>query len=135
MFKKYLLITDSLNKNYLLSKIDELDVFYNVKIITLDEIINNISFKSSKQIELELYNSYNYPLDVINEIIKVFKYIDINKKYLSNKLNTISKIYKEIIDKFNFDNSKYINYYNGFDEIVLYNLDEEKQEVKLLHKK
>ena len=91
-------------KRYLLKKISDEHILYNITFYTKEEFISKYYFSYDLKTINYLMNKYKYNIDVCISYLKNMYYIE-DKDYKNNKLKLLSKLKKELID----NNLLYIN--------------------------
>lgn len=82
-------------KNKILRYIDSLNKLINIKIFDFNEIKQHIFFDYDEDALLYLMDKYNYKYNISKTLIDNMYYVD-DKKYSSNKLNTLVDLKKEL---------------------------------------
>ncbi len=90
-----LIIPNNLKEEILL-KINELDNIYNIKILSLSEFINKLTFTYDDKSIYYLINKYKIKYEVAKVYLDNIKYIENNSSI--KKLNKLYKIKQELID-------------------------------------
>ncbi len=70
----------------------------NIKIMTTNEVKEQLFFKSSKKTIVYLCETYKFTTSFAKEIIKYLYYIDLNKKYDDYKIEFLQKIKKDLLN-------------------------------------
>lgn len=131
-------------KTKVLLKINESNKLYNIKIMSLDELIKKLTFYYDEKSIYYLMHKYNIKYEVAKVYLENIKYVD-RQEYDNEKLNKLSRIKQELIDNalLIFDNnfktyvkSKEIIVY-GYDYITKYqrNILRKLDNVKIIDKK
>ena len=93
--KDTLLIIPNILKSKILKYIDTFDRLINIKIFSLDEVKKHIYFDYKEDAVLYLMDKYNYRYEVSKTLIDNMYYIE-DKNYLSDKLNQLNRLKKEL---------------------------------------
>lgn len=91
-------------KRYLLKKISDEHILYNITFYTKEEFISKYYFSYDLKTINYLMNKYKYNIDVCISYLENMYYIE-DKDYKNNKLKLLSKLKKELLD----NNLLYIN--------------------------
>lgn len=82
-------------KNKVLLKLDELNTIYNIKIMSLDQIIDKLTFTYNEETIYYLMKNYNIKYEVAKIYLNNIKYINSNSKI--KKLNKLYEIKEKLI--------------------------------------
>lgn len=129
-----LVIPNNLKMKVLMT-LNDMDVIYNIKILSLDELIDKLTFTYDEESIYYLMKNYNIKYEVAKVYLDNIKYVDENKKYNIKKLDKLCKIKKELMDNnlLIFDSN--INNFLNKKEIIVYGYDYiSKFDKKLLDK-
>ncbi len=116
-----IVIPNSIRTKVLL-EINELKKLYNIKIMSLNELISKLTYFYDEEAIYYLINKYKIKYEVALVYLDNIKYVD-TIHYENNKLNKLSKIKKELIDN---DLLKYdINFikYMVDKDVIIYGYD------------
>ena len=84
-------------KNKLLYEISSMDVFFNIKFMSLDEFKKEYYFNYSSEALLFIMDNYKLEIDISKTILELIYYIDINKEYKEDKLCFLKEIKNSLI--------------------------------------
>lgn len=117
-----ILVIPSTIKTKVLLEINELNELYNVKIMSLNELISKLTYIYDEEALYYLINKYKIKYEVAKVYLDNIKYVDCIH-YKNNKLNKLSKIKQELIDNnlLKYDNN-FIDYAND-KEVIIYGYD------------
>lgn len=89
-----LVIPNNIKSNVLL-ELNKLDKLYNIKIMNLNKLIQNLTFTYEKEAIYYLINKYNIKYEVAKVYLDNIRYVDV-KDYKIDKLNKLSDIKREL---------------------------------------
>ena len=92
-----LIICDNDIKIKILSYLNEIDEIYNVKFITIKDVIKKLFFDYDKEAIYYLMSKYNINYEIANIYLDNIKYLS-HKEYNSDKLKKLYNLKKELID-------------------------------------
>ena len=92
-----ILIVNSWEKNNIISKLSAEGGFFNIKIMTLNELRNKLYFSYDEKAIYYLMSKYGYKYDVCLMYLENLYYVS-NEDFGSNKLRCLINIKKELID-------------------------------------
>ncbi|MBQ9023765.1 MAG: PD-(D/E)XK nuclease family protein [Bacilli bacterium] len=121
-------------KNNILLKLNNFDDIYNIKIMSLKELINRLSFTYNEEAIYYLMNKYDIKYGVSKVYLDNLKYIE-DKKYNNEKLDKLVKIKKELNDNNLLIKDDNINNLLDNKEIIVYGYDYiNKYDINILNK-
>ena len=128
-----ILVVPNSIKNNILLYLNNLDKIYNIKIMSLDELIKRLTFNYDKEAIYYLMSNYNIKYDVSCNYLNNIKYIE-NKDYNNKKLNKLVEIKEELISNNLLIYDKYIDNLIENKEIIIYGYDYiSKYDLKVLN--
>lgn len=129
-----LIIPNNIKKKVLL-KLNDLDSIYNIKILSLNEFINILTFTYDEEAIYYLMKKYNIKYEVAKVYLCNIKYIDENNNYNVKKLTKLKEIKKELIDNNLLIFDLNVNEFIKDKEIIVYGYDYiSKYDKKILDK-
>lgn len=116
-----LVVPDNIKSKVLL-EINELSELYNIKIMSLNELISNLTYIYDEETIYYLIKKYKIKYEIAKVYLDNIKYVD-TTNYKNNKLDRLSKIRQELINNnlLKYD-ANFINYAND-KEVIIYGYD------------
>ncbi|HQB31957.1 MAG TPA: hypothetical protein PLI19_01370, partial [Erysipelotrichaceae bacterium] len=116
---KALAVTTSAFKNYLLKKAAEKKELFNCRFMSLEEFMNNYFFDYDFKAIKYLTTKHNMKIDVAEAYLKNLRFIR-KENYDSEKLNTLVKYKKELLDNnLLMLNPYFSSYIKNWDKIIV----------------
>lgn len=129
-----LIIPNNIKKKVLL-KLNDLDNIYNIKILSLNEFINILTFTYDEEAIYYLIKKFNIKYEVAEVYLSNIKYIDENNNYNVKKITKLKEIKKELIDNNLLIFDLNVNEFIKDKEIIVYGYDYiSKYDKKILDK-
>ena len=123
-----LIITNNAYKKEILLNTNKL---FNIKFMTFNEFLKNLTFSYNENAIYYLIKEYNYKYDVAKMYLDNIYYIDnIDNK----KINHLKKLKQELEDKNLLIKNEYFNEYLKRTNIIIYNYELNKFENKIINK-
>lgn len=116
-----LAIPNNIKSNILLM-LNELDELYNIKIMSLNELVNKLTFSYNEEAIYYLIKKYNIKYEVAKVYLDNIKYVK-NIRYKQKKLNKLSNIKQELIDNNLLIFDANFKSYVKSKEIIIYGYD------------
>ncbi len=127
-----LVIPNNIKKSVLL-ELSKVKTIYNVKIMSLNELINSFTFNYDEKSIYYLMRQYNINYDIAIMYLNNIKYIDVN--YKDKKLSDLVKIKKDLHDNDLLIYDKNINNLLKNKEIIIFGYDYiSKYDLKIIDK-
>ena len=128
-----IIICENNYKKYLLRKFWQEKLFLNVKFYSKKEFIDNYLFGYAEKTVSYLVDKYNYKVDIAKMYLDNIYYVE-DKNYISNKLNFLVNLKKELIsDNLLIFNDSFKNFISKFNIMVVGYPYLEKYELDLLN--
>ena len=109
-------------KRKVIKEINELELL-NIKIMTINELKEELLFKYRYDAIYYLFNKYHYKIEVIKMYLDNLYYIEENKKYNNAKLDKLVSFYNELNENGLIIKNDYFKYFLKEHHVVFYGFD------------